>query len=412
MRGFLFLILIITPKLWATQSSSLVWHDDSGFNAVMGCQRLPQTIEFDGPLLDLSEQILRVAKVPPQASNAPFDLQNSIFEASRDEDGRLIFLRCPMGSSEEDYLLFKVFQPGQVDAVAEVGVTETDLALFSSTPPAAVKTQSLTAGIQVIEGALEHVVCTSSSVLNVRDESLSKVIFTVAKFDPVKPVQSWDISKQQKVISGKTYTFIKAQFPNRNTNENVGWVAEEYVMPKSKCPGVPQIPKPIEVGGDSWVFPTIKRTSSNYKTGMRAFKASRGGGSRYHAACDLYRVVNEQAVSAYSGTVIRDRYYFYQGTYALEVRHTGGKVARYGEITGKAASGVSSGRTVKPGQVIGYIGKVNSNCCTPMLHFELYSGTSSGSLTQSGNKFQRRRDLMDPSALLTEWEKAKFGTSY
>lgn len=90
------------------------------------------------------------------------------------------------------------------------------------------------------------------------------------------------------------------------------------------------------------------------------------------------------------------------------MRHTGGKVVRYGEVTGKAAPGISLDRTVAPGQVIGYVGKVNSGCCTPMLHFEMYSGAASGALSQGGNKFNRRSDLIDPSSYLTDWEKQKF----
>ena len=144
---------------------------------------------------------------------------------------------------------------------------------------------------------------------------------------------------------------------------------------------------------------------------MRAFEASRSGGRR-HAACDLYRTTNEAAVSVAAGKVVRSQYYFYQGTYAIEVEHVGGKVARYGEITGKSASGTGINQYVKAGQTIGYIGKVNSGCCTPMLHFEIYSGTADGDLTRSGNKFNRRSDLLDPSPYLRDWERAKFGTSY
>jgi hypothetical protein len=47
-----------------------------------------------------------------------------------------------------------------------------------------------------------------------------------------------------------------------------------------------------------------------------------------------------------------------------------------------------------------------------MLHFEMYSGRLNGALTQNGNKYQRRPDLMDPSGHLTDWEKEKFGRSY
>jgi murein DD-endopeptidase MepM/ murein hydrolase activator NlpD len=117
-------------------------------------------------------------------------------------------------------------------------------------------------------------------------------------------------------------------------------------------------------------------------------------------------------LSVSSGTVIRDPYYFYQGTYAIEVKLQNGKVVRYGELTGKTPPGVSSGSALQPGQTLGYIGTVSSGCCKPMLHFELYQGTKTGPLTQNGTDYQRRSDLMNPSSLLAEWEKAKFGVSY
>jgi murein DD-endopeptidase MepM/ murein hydrolase activator NlpD len=117
-------------------------------------------------------------------------------------------------------------------------------------------------------------------------------------------------------------------------------------------------------------------------------------------------------VSVNSGKVIRAPYYFYQGTYALEVKHSDGKVVRYGEITGKKPTGVTLNSALTAGQVVVYVGKVNSGCCTPMLHFEMYAGTATGALTTSGNKFNRRSDLMDPTTYLSTWEKAKFGVSY
>ncbi|HRO67587.1 MAG TPA: hypothetical protein PL182_08490, partial [Pseudobdellovibrionaceae bacterium] len=95
-----------------------------------------------------------------------------------------------------------------------------------------------------------------------------------------------------------------------------------------------------------------------------------------------------------------------------EVQHPGGFIVRYGEVTGKKASNAGAGKSVKTGQTLGYIGTVNSKCCKPMLHFELYAGTKKGSLSTRGNKFQRRSDLMDPTKHLRKWEKMEFGTGY
>lgn len=266
-------------------------------------------------------------------------------------------------------------------------------------------------GVEVQSGSLDYVVCISGNSLNVRDESLNKVLFAVNRHSSAKPVQSFGTDRLKKIVDGVEYTFIKSEFPETTSSMKTGWVAEKYLVTRQECPGA-ALSSPVESpAAQTWTFPTLLRPSVSYKEGMRRFKASRSGG-RLHAACDLYRVTGEQANSISSGTVIRDKYYFYEGTYAIEVKHTGGKVARYGEITGKTAPNIGLNKKVQTGQTIGYVGKVNSGCCTPMLHFELYSGTASGSLSQGGNKFQRRKDLMDPTLLLVDWEKFKFGASY
>jgi len=285
------------------------------------------------------------------------------------------------------------------------------ISLLSLSQSAFPASDDLPPGVEITSGPLDYVVCTSSQTLNVRDESLAKILFVVSRFDAVKPVQSFGTDRLKKTISGVEYTFTKAEFPNTLGSLKVGWVAEKYLKARAECPGAGQAELPKETETNAWTFPTMKRATTSYKEGMRRFKASRSGG-RLHAACDLYRVTGEQAVAISDGKVIRDRYYFYQGTYAIEVKHTGGKVARYGEITGKSAPNIGLNKTVKISQPIGYIGKVNSNCCEPMLHFELYSGTATGALSQSGNSFQRRKDLIDPTKLLVDWEKLKFGTSY
>ncbi len=273
-----------------------------------------------------------------------------------------------------------------------------------------VQASELFSGVSASTGELSYVVCTSSAKLNVRDQSLANVLFQVAPYTKVLPVQSFGEDRADKVISGKLFSFMKVQFPEINLSANMGWVAADAIRLASQC----QTPLPTvkAVGDGRYTFPTAKRPTANYKTGMRAFKASRGGGSRYHAAVDLYRKHNDPTMAVTTGTVIRGRYAFYQGTYAIEVKHSDGKIIRYGEITGATAVGVLQGSQVSTGQTIGYIGTVNSGCCSPMLHFEMYSGKATGALSQGGNKFQRRSDLIDPSVPVTQWEKAQFGVSY
>lgn len=280
--------------------------------------------------------------------------------------------------------------------------------------------------LKLINSKQEHVVCINEETLNVRDESLEKVLFKAERNETVIPFQSWgSADTKKKVINGKEYTFVKIQFPEKE-GENVGWLAQDYVRLEGQCSVAKKeedssagrmtpIPKgPIKNINDAACcgFPTVKRPTHSYLSGMRRFKAGRSKGKRLHAACDLYRYHGEAAVSIADGKVSRGLYYFYQNTYALDVQYPGGFVARYGELTGKAAKGVSSGAKVTRGQVMGYIGTVSSNCCPAMLHFELYNGTKKGGLSARGNKFGRRSDLMDPTKYLLKWEKNQFGTSY
>ena len=163
---------------------------------------------------------------------------------------------------------------------------------------------------------------------------------------------------------------------------------------------------------DCCVFPLRERPTHSYLTNPRNFGANRANG-RLHAACDLYRPsVGEVVRAVEGGEIIRGPYLFYQGTYAIEVKHDSGFVARYGEITSKKAPGVEPGAKVARGQMIGYLGKVNSNCCSPMLNFELYSGTATGPLTQDRKPYQRRSDLINPTSSLQAWERQSFGESY
>lgn len=261
----------------------------------------------------------------------------------------------------------------------------------------------------------ERVVCVEST-LNVRDSSLSKVLFSSRLGDRVKIYQSWGGNDLiQKSINGVTYNFIKVQFPDRENKKKDGYIAERFIKTKANCE---YFKKKITRDNINRVsitgledekccdFPTIKKPTHKYTSGMRRFGAGRDNGRRLHAACDLYRFKNEPVRSVAKGTIISELYYFYQGTYALEVLHEGGFVVRYGELTGKKM--VSPWSKVKMGQEIGTIGKVNSGCCKPMLHFELYSGKKKGSLNGSG-PYQRRSDLLNPTDYLIKWERNTFG---
>jgi murein DD-endopeptidase MepM/ murein hydrolase activator NlpD len=136
-------------------------------------------------------------------------------------------------------------------------------------------------------------------------------------------------------------------------------------------------------------------------TSIRSFKSNRDNGARKHAAADLYHKVGAPIYAIDDGEVI-DTYDFYSGTYALEVQHPK-FIIRYGEIRQKLPSGVAVGAKVKAGQVIAYVGQME--CCRPMLHFEMYSGSATGQLTNfKAPPLYRRSDLMNPTSQLLEWQ--------
>ena len=97
---------------------------------------------------------------------------------------------------------------------------------------------------------------------------------------------------------------------------------------------------------------------------------------------------------------VRSRYSpkFFENTGALIVRHANGLTIRYGE-TSRAAPGLAHGSPpVKRGQLLAYVGKNHKG--TSMLHIEFYAGTITGGLSMPGNLFQRRGDLINPTAYL------------
>lgn len=316
-----------------------------------------------------------------------------------------------------------------------LGTTQASSVPKPSVAPAVVAPGSASTPAVVPAGSsLDYVVCIKDDVLQVRAKNLKDILFGARKLEVVKPLQSFGTEKQTRVISGKSYSFINVKFDGRPQGQNTGWVADAYIKLKSQCnevsavqPDPPKQEEQSENGRSSGdrdfskikglndenccEFPVMKRPTTSYLEGMRRFRASRSGGRRLHAACDLYRTRNENIVAVAPGTVLR-KYAFYQGTAVMEVRHAGGFIVLYGEITFKNAPGASPGSTVKAGQLVGYMGKVNSNCCEPMLHFELYSGAGRGPMLKGPNAFIRRSDLMNPTAYLQRWEKAKFGQSF
>ena len=156
-------------------------------------------------------------------------------------------------------------------------------------------------------------------------------------------------------------------------------------------------------------FPFRRSSGWDYRTGMRRFGANRSGG-RAHAGADLYFPEGTEVLAVADGVVTGGPYYFYNGTYAIEVDH-GPFLARYGEVQRDTLA--RAGDRVERGQPIARVGHLQGlTLPSDMLHFELYDRTASGKLTQptqtsarhpNGRTFRRRRDLLDPTPFLHRW---------
>ena len=157
-------------------------------------------------------------------------------------------------------------------------------------------------------------------------------------------------------------------------------------------------------------FPTLPAT--DWIHSPRAFASNRSNGARAHAGCDLYFAKGTWIHAIGDGTVVRGPYPFYCQTFALEVDH-GDFLARYGEIQAKTT--VKQGDKVRAGQQIAKVGHlVGIQVPSDMLHLELYDKSASGPLTitdtsrskkrSDGISFMRRKDLIDPTPRLNQWQ--------
>jgi len=309
--------------------------------------------------------------------------------------------------------------------------------LDGAAPKTDIKSAGSIAGVPITGETPDKAICVASGRVTVRSLDKNgnidgKTQFKVKNGEALRIRQGFDGAKKSFTADGQTHLMIEVDFTGLKKR---GWVAEQFVKSESACKTAKQTAEEIQrkiedsaaVTGaliSGGVFPTFKAPIHPYTKGnaSRWYGAGRdckwqGKGkkrvrvcARSHAACDLFRKQGDPARAILDGTVIQGPYDFYEGTWAVEIKHSDGKIVRYGEISGKIAAGIRANAKVKQGQTVGYIKTVNSGCCDPMLHFEMYSGKGSGPLTQRWRKgFQRRSDLEDPTAVLRKLEKATFG---
>jgi murein DD-endopeptidase MepM/ murein hydrolase activator NlpD len=161
-----------------------------------------------------------------------------------------------------------------------------------------------------------------------------------------------------------------------------------------------------EAGSDQLVFPFWRKPTLSWTIDGRQYAAGRDNG-RLHAAVDLLAPFGTKIRAIADGTVVYAPMYFYEGTNEVAIDHGKFGVVRYGEISIVKSVPLRAGQKVEKGEHIAYVGLLNSGAS--MLHFELYRGTVSGSLTNTGNPpFQRRSDLRNPTKFVNRLYKLTF----
>lgn len=268
-----------------------------------------------------------------------------------------------------------------------------------------------------------------SKPVKIQENEMSKLYYEIFTFGFFQP-------SEIKVISniGIETSFVRVQFPDRLYYvKNSGWVNKKFVRNINDCLGVNSVLSPgLDLTDHSktsiirldnspskyldkeegmffskscCLFPFKTKPTEKYTEGIQKFGSSRDNGTRTHAASDLYHSQYQPVYAIADGEILIDRAPFYLGTNATEIRHTGGFIVRYGEMASASIKPLKLGKTVKAGQLIGYIKKVNARSVkSAMLHFELYQGTAKGPLTTNKGKFQRRSDLLNPTSYLLKWE--------
>jgi murein DD-endopeptidase MepM/ murein hydrolase activator NlpD len=219
--------------------------------------------------------------------------------------------------------------------------------------------------------------------------------------------------------TSNTVTAIEA-FQRRFTSSVDGLVKPDsqtwhaLLAAVNETPAIDESPKQPDVSGDArgFLFPFPRVPAADWVGSPRCFASNRNNGLRAHAGCDLYFEKGTWIYAIGDGVVTRGPYPFYCQTFALEVDH-GDFLARYGEI--QATTAVKEGDRVHAGQQIARVGHlIGIKVPSDMLHFELYDKTASGPLTvpdaarsknrADGTPFMRRKDLIDPTPKLNQWQ--------
>lgn len=399
-------------------------------------QETTLNITLPDSLLDTADQ-WKIKLISTQEDSLLFPLAGKILELQKAEN-RFLVQNCCTGSSCQILPLYKVYENQKwiaslafhpkkssfIHSYSLIKGSETLVAPQFRMPPQSSPNLTVAADEKKPESFTspsasqapleqqQYIVCTRSEPLKIYDDTLNTVLYRIQRSQPIQVFQGWDGKNIEK--SKGSIRLVKVQAENARGQEITGWAAYHFIKKPADCEGFSLIGSPtgetliegstivVDNTTGTYRFPTAKKPMYDYVkgSGRRYFGAPRDG--RLHAAADLFRPQNENIYAIASGTVLR-KYYFYSGTYAIEVKHDTGPVVRYGEVSQKDVPQSMTGDRVIKGQHLSYIGHLG------MLHFEMYSGTKTGPLTQKGSgSFSRRSDLIDPTSYLKTWEKETF----
>ncbi|ABI78069.1 peptidase, M23 family [Hyphomonas neptunium ATCC 15444] len=140
------------------------------------------------------------------------------------------------------------------------------------------------------------------------------------------------------------------------------------------------------------------RISSNF--GTRRHPIS--GYTRLHKGTDFAAPTGTPVYAAGSGTVQRASWNGGYGNY-IKIKHTRGYDTAYAHLS-RYAKGVKSGRKVRQGEVIGYVGSTGAST-GPHLHYEVY--VDGKPLNAMSLKLPTGRKLAEDPAMLAEFRQHK-----
>lgn len=235
--------------------------------------------------------------------------------------------------------------------------------------------------------------------------AVPKLVIPAKFFETQAKTAAVTTGAAKPVVASTPVINVKPIVPSKSvavTDEGVDEHEDAPQAPEHQA--VPQAASGAALASASCCAFPLKTKPRSYLSGIGRFGAGRnsGRGTRTHAGADLYGKSGQAVLSVSPGTVIRAPYYFKAGTLAIDVRHRGGFVARYGEISNRGF-GLRLNSQIVEGQKIGEM-KYVPGAKSPMLHFELYQGNQSGKLSTGGNKYHRRGDLLNPTPYLNRWK--------